>query len=418
MNRWWGWAVLAGVLLVGSVAGRVAGLGAAVRGWNFGYSYVAVRAVEDGVDPYHAGALIGEDSRLGLAEAIPLGEDSAQYPPSTLAVLRGLGGLGWPGAAWVFWGLSAGLLVGACAGLLRAQRGAWPGALAVMAGMFAGRPFLQAMLALNMVLPCVGLLVVASLLLREGGGRRRWMGAAALGVALALKPQVALGSGIFLLWRPASRVGARWGWAGFAGWMVAGCGWMRWRLGSFAFLGSLARLTLWTSGGGHQLDAGPANPASRGFLQVQALLLEWPGVGRLGANLVTGLVVLGLAAAIWWVGTRAGALEQRPWTMLALMEVWVLLFVYHRQYDRVMALLVVPAVVEVGRRSRVWGWGLGVLVVGWVVWDAVLERVWPGGLRVAWSPVMELLMCGWMLAALWRQRGSSRLGERSRGDGR
>ena len=165
-----------------------------------------------------------------------------------------------------------------------------------------------------------------------------------LGFSLALKPQLAIGPAAILFWRRTTRPAAIKACAVAILLLFAGLAAYRLRLGSFLFLASL-RYALWLSSmAGGSSDF--ANDESFDFLNIQTTFGAIPSVPRLMVQALAWLTTAGLAAISLLVGRRLCAVNRRPWTMIALATAISVLPVYHCGYDRVVALVLIPATME------------------------------------------------------------------------
>jgi hypothetical protein len=417
-----GIAAALAILLVGSVALRVRPLARTASLWNFGLSHSAAECLRDRCNPYDTQALNREAALRGDRKG-EMGPDSVGSPPSALVVVMPLAWVRWPAAGWIYDGVGAVSVMAACTLLILLlwREGSAAGAVLLL-GAFAGRPFVQAMLAGNHGLLCVGCTAAACLLLLDPARGRQsgWVAAALLGVALAVKPQVAVGASVFLVVKAETRGWAAKAWALFLALLALGCAAYAWRLGSFEFLRSMAQGIELARSEGYMLSPAPSNPVAQSFLQLQASLLEVRGCTLWAANTMTALVVGLLVVAGLWIGLGRGGVRTRPRTLLALAVVVSLLPVYHRQYDRMLVLLLVPAAAEMGRAGRLLGWMFTGLGLAWMLWDVVGDRAARGENRWALSPVLELALCAVMLLSLWpgaRSFRSMRDGEASATEG-
>ena len=80
-------------------------------------------------------------------------------------------------------------------------------------------------------------------------------------------------------------------------------------------------------------------------------------------------------AAACWLATKTNAIRRRPWTLIALATGISLLPVYHRGYDRVIALLLAPAAVEIGAETGWLAWVYAAVVTLWIANDTVMSHV-------------------------------------------
>ena len=330
---------------------------------------------------------------------------SLVYPTSSLLVLAPFERLRWPAAALVFNCISALTMASACLLLLnRLKLEDYPTACAVLFATLIGQPMREAMSLGNPALLCASLCGIAVILLFDSSRPATATAACVmLAYALALKPQLALAPAIFLLLHDKTRVTAGRAWLLFGVAMLAsalGCGI---RLGSLHYLTQFAadvRLSLLP---GHLSDSSPRNPSSYDFLNLQALLLFALPIPTLWANCIAAAITAGLAGAVGWFWRRKDAVRNRPWTMLALLVLISLMPLYHRGYDRLLGLLLVPAIVELNEQARIEAWATAAMAVIWLTSDMFLRR-W---ISVPVRPALELIICALLLTSLRAREGSN-----------
>lgn len=402
----WGAPLLA-ILFVLISGIRVRTLHEDVTLWNLSYTYAASQCLVDACNPYDFVALNQNAARRGWPLDVPATADSAQYPPSTLLLAVPLGTLSWPVARSVYTCVTALLLIFVFTRLLwlASVEGVWQVTLGLLAVTIAGRPLLQGLVAGNLAVPCVGCLLLGTCqLMLNTKNTASWSGPVLLALALILKPQLALGPVVLLVLKRETRSLALAAIAGFVAELFAGCAAFAIRLHGFAYLVSLSRLTRFASSRGEMLDPSPANPVAYTFLQLQALLLEIPSMHRFAANVVTALAVTLLAAFIWGISVRTHALLRRPWTLIAVCALLTLLPIYHRQYDRILVLLVLPAILELARLPRGWMIAFSTSVAAWLLWEPLLERLLRREPAFAWSVLLELFLSVLLIASLYFER--------------
>lgn len=389
------WALVALALALG-VTAKETRRGAPLL--DFGHLSTSAECLLDGCDPYAAGALNREAAARGEGKPRVWAE-APVYPPSSLVMVLPFARMGWPGGAMVFDALS-GVLFGVACGLMVWRMGAGFGPAALMLGVgVVCHPFSATLRFGNPALLFMGLAGIACLLMLDGaGGWRAWC---LLGAALALKPQLGVGVVAALVWNPRTR---RDGWKALAvaaGVLVVGCAAYRWRLGSFEFVARFGANLKASLAPGSTSDFSRANVESYDFLNVQAAYSRVGHVSRAAAEALAWVSTAALSAAAWWVERRTDALRRRPWTMVALLCLVGLLPVYHRGYDRVIALLLVPAAVEMERGSRWWAWGYAGAVCWWVANDTVMGHVLRRWHYVSQNGWEELVICVVLLGSLW-----------------
>jgi hypothetical protein len=313
-------------------------------------------------------------------------------------------GLGWPAAAYAFNGLAGFAAALACVLMVWWLRiRVWdPWAIPLVAVLIC-LPMASALEFANPALLEAALITLACLLLLE----TRWSvaGWSLLGASLALKPQLAVGAVVVLLWKRETRAAALKGCCVWFALLVAGTAAYRLRLGSFHFLATL-KWVLWLSalpGGSSDF----ANNESFDFLNIQTAFAAIPHASRALVQTLAWLTTAALATVALWVGHRRDALRSRPWTMIALLTAISLLPVYHRGYDRMIALLLVPAAVEIGATRRWLAWLYAAAVTLWIANDTVMSHVLKRWHFKPQNPVEDVVFCVFLLASLWEPRPAS-----------
>jgi hypothetical protein len=119
-------------------------------------------------------------------------------------------------------------------------------------------------------------------------------------------------------------------------------------------------------------------------------------------NALAWLTTAALAAVASWVAAKTDALRRRPWTMIALGVGISLLPVYHRGYDRVIALLLVPAAVEMAATRRWLAWAYAAVVTLWIANNTVMAHVLKRWHYAPQSPVEDVVFCALLLVSLRR----------------
>ena len=362
----------------------------------FSYLQTGGECLVDACDPYDYAALNREAQARHEAKP-PIFPQAPVYPASTLLTLVPFQGLGWPAAAYVLNGLAGLATALACslmAWWLRVRP--WDPAALVMVAALISLPMASALEFANPALLVAASLALACLLLlRETYTGLGWV---LLGLALALKPQLAIGVVVVLLCKRETRSAALKACGLALLLLVAGLLAYRVRLGSFHYLASL-KWALWLA----QLPGGSsdyANKESFDFLNLQNAFGAIPHIGRGAVNALAWLTTVTLAAAASWVAAKTDALRRRPWTMVALGVAISLLPVYHRGYDRVMALLLVPAALEIGASRRGMAWVNAALVTVWVANNTVMAHVLRRWQYAPQSPVEDVVFCMLLLVSL------------------
>jgi hypothetical protein len=350
-----------------------------------------------GCDPYDFAALNREAARRHeiKPEIWPM---TPVYPPSSLIVLLPFQGLGWPAAAYLFNALAGLATAGACVLLVWSLRiRVWDSAAIPLLASLVCIPMVSAIEFANPALLSTALIGIACvLLLRIQLCTLAWI---LLGLALALKPQLAIGAVAILLWRRDTRPAAAKSCAVAILLLLTGLAAYRLRLGSFHFLASL-RYALWLSampGGSSDF----ANRESFDFLNLQTTFAAIPQISRAAVNSLAFLTTAALAVATLLLGRARNAVSRRPWTMIALAVAISVLPIYHRGYDRVIALLLVPAAVEIAATRRPLAWLYAALLTLWIANDTIMSHILKRWLFMPQTPVEDVAMCAVLLLSLW-----------------
>jgi hypothetical protein len=186
--------------------------------------------------------------------------------------------------------------------------------------------------------------------------------------------------------------------------LVTGIAVYRLRLGSFAFLGTLRWTVVESMKPRSSSDF--AGLGSFDFLNLQTSFAERPRLGRGAINALAWGTAGMLGAAVCWLWAKTPALRRMPWTLLALVETISLLPVYHRGYDRCVALVLAPAAMELGRERRWLAWVYAAVVSLWMVNDTLMTYVLRRWRYTPQNPVEEVVFCVVLLAGVvlaWRK---------------
>ena len=375
---------------------------------DFSNIQTGAQCLVSGCDPYDSQALNAEAARRHEAKG-EIWQMSPVYPPSALILVLPYEALPWPLAAHLF-DLTGGLLAAICAGLMlwHFRIRLWDPAAIILLALVAGEAVLGALEYANPALLEAGLAALGCFVLLERRSHH-WIGWGSLGLALALKPQLALGVLVVLLLRPETRTAAAKA-CGFALLLLLlGLLSYRLRLGSFHYLETLHQA--------FSLSIAPLASSdftsnfSFDFLNIQTSLATIHHLGRRSINALAWLTAAALAVIASILARRSGALQRHPWTMIALGQIISLLPIYHRGYDRVVALLLIPAAVELARTRRYIAWLYAAVVAFWLtnekVWTHVLTRLRFQPL----NPVIEIAFIAVLLASLWSVTKSSSIKE-------
>lgn len=354
-------------------------------------------------DPYDFIALNHEASRRHeiKPEIWPM---TPVYPPSALILLLPFEGLGWPTAAIAF-NVCAGLATAiACALLVCSLRlRLWdPAALPLLATLLS-IPIVATLEFANPALLVAGILAIACVLLLKAPSQTKAgsaLGWILLGVAVALKPQLALGAVAILLWRRATRPAALRACALAILLLLAGAAAYRLRLGSFRFLGSL-HYALWLSSM-PTASSDFANRESFDFLNIQTTFALIPGITRPVINGLAWFTTAALAATAMFLEWKTSAVSKRPWTCIALATAISMLPVYHRGYDRVIALLLLPAAAEIAATNKRLAWLYAAILTFWVANDTIMSHILRRWRFMPQNPVEDVAFCLVLLTSLWQ----------------
>jgi hypothetical protein len=188
------------------------------------------------------------------------------------------------------------------------------------------------------------LLVCGLLLISVFGPLSPLWAAVLLGLAVAIKPQLAIGIFLFVLWKREYRKLIV---AGVVGFFFAAIGYL------FLAPGSIPKLiaNLWHVSSGMGCDSGsPLNPGRWRLLNLDALLPRglhvWP-------------VIVGMYAIIV-VFTAVAVIRTSDWRVaLALFASATLLILYHGVYDTELLWFCIPLLLSLPRMIAVPLWGLG-----------------------------------------------------------
>ncbi len=314
--------------------------------WNFGYIHDGSLCFQDRCDPYdvrflnNVGQLHGEAARFALNPEYPV------YPPSTLLLAVPLNPLGWPGSALVFFGLSLLAYGAATVVMVRSVRSRpWVAGSIVLLALLASRSPWRALYYGNPVLLCTGLMTAACALLLSVPRRHDFAATVLLALSLGIKPQLAVGAVVFLLWRRDTRKAAWTASLIFAVFSILATALYAWRLSGFAFLSTESRILQLGFQHGHSSDGSLLNPNAFRFLNLEPLMsgLSFGSGAAKGAALV---ITAALGALLIYVGRGGAMLQRRPWTMLSLILLLSCMPIYHREYDRCLLLALAPAAME------------------------------------------------------------------------
>jgi hypothetical protein len=225
-----------------------------------------------------------------------------------------------------------------------------------------------------------------------------------LGLSLALKPQLALAPALYLVLRKPTRkygIGAL---AIAAIFFAAGTALLYGQLHSLAFFARESANMKLALQPGHLSDPSTANPDSAGFLNLQVTLSRLiPNLllDNVLTDVVALILLLGFAYAYWRERSLA---RERPYTIVAGLVLISLISVYHRHYDRLLILLLIPALWELRHLSRLFYWNLTALTFLWIFNQRLLSHISVRAASFPYTPLVEVVMCGVFLASLFHGR--------------
>lgn len=332
--------------------------------------------------------------------------DTPVYPPSTFLVVSPLLPLKWRSMYLTWAMLSAGALLAAYILLIlrfelfTSLIAYLPIVFSIQSGiMFPALSFGQpAVLAI----PC-GAIAVISLVF----GRAPVFATFLLAFSLALKPQIAFAPAIYLLFRKTTRIKSIAALLLAALTLLVGVFLLYSQLGSFSFLTRESANIKLSLERGHLSDPSSANPDSPDFLNLQVPLARLD-LSLPAANGISYLVTFALFAGLAYVYLHEKTARSRPYTIIAVLTLISLLATYHRGYDRLLILLIIPALWELRWRSRVLYWTLTATMFLWIFNHRILEDL---SSRAATFPItafLELAMCLLFLASLMDFGGQNR----------
>ena len=195
--------------------------------------------------------------------------------------------------------------------------------------------------------------------------------------------------------------------------LLIACAAYRIRLGSFDFLVQLGANLHMSMLPGSTSDFSRANPDSFDFLNLQTMYSRLP---RASAGLadslawVTAALITG--ATLWLLRRRGDAPRPVPActfpVLLALATLISLMSLYHRGYDRVIALLLAPAAAAISIRSSKLAWLYAAMACWWIANDTLLQYGFRRWHLKTQNPAEELILCVILLASLhWMRREPS-----------
>jgi hypothetical protein len=355
--------------------------------------YYPVRAVRDGVSPYHV--------RL-YVESYPVGQDFPPYSPLTLLVHWPFGLTTLPIAEWTYFGLTVALSLVLAWYTLRVcgLRGSLAAVFTLAAAVCASRPghmnLLLGQTTIPLVLFSLGALHFAAL-------RRPWL--SGLCIALAtLKPTYGVIL-IPLMFAMGHRNAAVRGFVLTAAITLPLVLWMVWMQGGWQDSLEIAREN------GHALYDNPGRDPAQSFSRIDALALwaRWLPVAHASKfELLTTSVMLATGCVILFLsnknGEPTGGLS--PSGIFALLV--LLLSVYHHAYDAILLIpIVLAAICHRGEFWRhwsqlsLWAWcGLAAIpLVNYAATNSLIDKFRLTG--IAWTLVTSVNGAALLIATVW-----------------
>lgn len=338
--------MLAALLLLCAWGVVVARIHHPTRFWNFGYIHDGSLCLQDRCDPYDTHFLDGIGPRHGEPARPVLNPEYPVYPPSTLLLALPLNPLGWPGSGLVFFGFSLLAYGAAIVAMIRSVRsGPWVAGSIVLLALLSSRSPWLGLYYGNPVMPCAGLMTAACVLLLSSQRRHDLAATVLLALALCVKPQLAIGAVLFLLWRRDTRKAAVWAFLLFGAFSILAILVYAARLGGFAYLGTESRILRLGFQPGHSSDGSLLNPNAFQFLNLEPLMSGF-SLGPRAAKAAALAITAFSGVLLLYMGRGRAALKRRPWTMLSLVLLLSCMPIYHREYDRCLLLVLAPAAME------------------------------------------------------------------------
>ena len=409
-ERGWGTTLLAALLLLCAWAVVVSRVQHPTKFWNFGYIHDGSLCLQDRCDPFDTrfldtvGPHHGEPARPALNPEYPV------YPPSTLLLAVPLNPFGWPGSADIFFGIMLLAYGAGMAGMVRAVRfGPWVAGSIVLLALLSSRSPWEGLYYANPVMVCAGLMTAACVLLFSEPRRHDVAATVLLALAMCVKPQLAVGAVVFLLWRRDTRVVAWRAVVAFVVFSIVAVLVYAVRLGGFAYLATEKRILALGFRPGHSSDGTLLNPNAFRFLNLEPLMSGF-GLAAKAAN-GAALAITGIMGAlVFFAGRSHTVLRRRPWTMLSLLLLVSFMPVYHREYDRCLLLALAPAAMEVEQcQDHRWlQWLIPAAALVWFWSEPLVPSLLP---RFEGRPVNAAFTLILSALLLWSVRGGQESGE-------
>ena len=361
------WLALAGALVEMGFRGPWR---AAANSDDFALYYCCARAWIQGENPYDRQALEAVARQAGGAPTQYLG--NAVSPPVSFVVLGPLAAVSWPVAKGVWLTLNLGLLAAMCIWLVRMgrMRPGEPRAILLLALIVALAPLHTGIKHGQLALAAAACLIGAARMHQQ---RRRWLGGVGLGLALALKPQMAAIFVLYWLYRKRWRALAV---AGVFIAVLAAITLARLHLADVDWLGQWQQnIQRCFHGGECDYASGP-----RPFIFIQ---LQHPLYAIFGSRSVAAVGAWAVTAALavlgWLAWRRLPAGDDRELAGLSFLAVLSLLPIYHVFYDAViLALPLCWAVRLTATPLRRWGIAIIGLVLPFLLSGAAALAVFSG----------------------------------------
>ena len=228
-----------------------------------------------------------------------------------------------------------------------------------------------------------------------------------LALSLSLKPQLVLLPAIYLLFRKTTRIKSIAALILATLAFVIGASLLHSQLGSFSFFARESANVKLALEHGHLSDPSSANRDSPDFLNL-AMPLSRLDLSLPAANRISFLGTFALFAGLAYAYLHEKTARSRPYTIIAVLILISLLAAYHRGYDRLLILLIIPALWELRSRSRALYWTLTATMFLWIFNHRILENLSARAARFQITAFLELAMCLLFLASLMNWSGQNR----------
>ncbi len=328
------------------------------------------------------------------------------YPPATFLTLSPLLLLKWPAmhltwtllgagsllAIYIFWILKFELYTSLIAYL--------PIVFVIQSGIMFPALWVGQPAVLAVTSGAIGIILMVS-------GSAPAFAALMLALSLALKPQLMLAPALYLLCRRSTlkQTVAAFALVMFA--FLLGTALLYSHLHSLSFFARESANMKLALEPGHLSDPSPANPDSFDFLNLQVPLYRLLPNAAVG-NAVSYAVTLALFLALAYATLGKAAFRERPYTIIAILVLLSLLPAYHRVFDKLLLLLLIPALWELRRCCRTLYWGMTALAFLWIFNSRLATDISPRAGLFPYTAFVEILMCITLLASFTPSFGRAR----------